>query len=261
MGWNWAVFRPHSTLQDAFDSKFTEDSVGRIQHVRALPSFDIMQLIYWLYIDDYAGCTLVDRETPAGASKAADYSERAVRRLEDTGLSSHKEMVGEGLEECLGIGIDPVTRVCPVKPEKMRTVAMATGAAVLLDWVKPRTIQILMGHWAWIMIVFRPAFAIPHQVYRWLDQATDIDKPHKLWRSVAAELAAMASLSIFFVADMGAGWYHKVYMTDASNWGYAALSADASPAAQRAEARHCDLQGWGVTADQLYSRVERDADA
>ena len=106
--------------------------------------------------------------------------------------------------------------------------------------------------------MFRPAFAIPHQVYRWLDQATDIDKPHKLWRSVAAELAAIASLSIFFVADIGAGWYHKVYMTDASDWGYAALSADASPAAQRAEARHCDQ---GVAADQLYARVERDADA
>ena len=53
-----------------------------------------MQLIYWLYIDDYAGCTLVDRETPAGASKAAGYAERARRRLEDTGLSPHKEVVG-----------------------------------------------------------------------------------------------------------------------------------------------------------------------
>ena len=70
------------------------NSVGRIQHGRALPSFDIMQLIYWLYIDDYAGCTLVDRETPAGASKAAGYAERARRRLEDTGLSPHKEVVG-----------------------------------------------------------------------------------------------------------------------------------------------------------------------
>ena len=149
-----------------------------------------------------------------------------------------------------------------MKEEKLKLVVLATEAACFLKQVRPRrVIQVLMGHWAWIMMVFRPAFAIPHQVYRWLEAHPDMDTPRPLWKSVAAELCALAQLSICFVSDMASDWLEQAFMTDASDWGYAALSCRATASELRREARSCDLQGWGVTADQVFSRIERDVEA
>ena len=46
MGWKWAVFCAHSTLQDAFGMEFNGPECGRVQHGSPVLSFDVKQLIY-----------------------------------------------------------------------------------------------------------------------------------------------------------------------------------------------------------------------
>ena len=266
MGWKWAVSCAHSTLQDAFDMEFDgPESRVWTSPARIASAFVRRQAAHLLALHRRLRWLCARRRGPRGPevpSKLAEgYSARDRRRLQDLGLGTHKEQLGTGLEECLGITIDARTRECRVKEEKLKLVVLATEATCFLKQVRPRVIQVLMGHWAWIVMVFRPAFAIPHQVYRWFEAHPDKDTPRPLWKSVAAELCALAQLAIFFVSDMGSDWLEQAFMTDASDWGYAALSCRATASELRREARSCDLQGWGVTTDQVFSRIERDVEA
>eukprot|EP00959_Pyramimonas_sp_CCMP1952_P446376 9345882-Pyramimonas_sp.AAC.1 len=45
-------------------------------------------------------------------------------------------------------------------------------------------------------------------------------------------------------------------MTDASNYGYAVMSSEASAESQRCEARWARQQGWGVQVDTAYTEAE-----
>ena len=109
----------------------------------------------------------------------------------------------------------------------MRDTVLASETIAQLEWVKPKLVERLMGHWAWILLLSRSAFCIPDQIYKWLHDAEDMTRPKKLWKAVRAEFLALAALSIYFSADLGAGWYPEAFMTDASLTGYAALHTKA----------------------------------
>ena len=59
------------------------------------------------------------------------------------------------MERNIGITISG-DYVCSVVEEKLRELVLATEALVLAEWVKPQTVEQVMGSWDWIMMVFRP---------------------------------------------------------------------------------------------------------
>ena len=98
------------------------------------------------------------------------------RRMERRGLPVHKEARGWSLEQNIGITIDE-DYVCRTVEAKTKEVVLATEALALQTWASPKVVEKLMGSWAWIMLLARPAFAIPHQVYRWLHSSSDMKTP------------------------------------------------------------------------------------
>eukprot|EP00959_Pyramimonas_sp_CCMP1952_P378475 7928360-Pyramimonas_sp.AAC.1 len=57
MGSSWAVFLAHSCLSDALES-LPDINLGQITYGRPTPSFEKVQLMLLLYIDDYIGLKL-----------------------------------------------------------------------------------------------------------------------------------------------------------------------------------------------------------
>ena len=118
---------------------------------------------------------------------------------------------------------------------------LETEALVLQTWVVPKEVGELMGSWAWIMLLAKPAFHFPHQVYRGLHTSTDRRTPRKCWEAAKGEFVALASLPVFMVVRLDAPWHDKDYMTDSSGWGYWVISTGSTSSESRAEARWCDL--------------------
>ena len=109
-------------------------------------------------------------------------------------------------------------------------VVLATAGLGLMDKARPRTVASLLGCWTWMMMVARPAFAILDATYRWIQSFEDdeMDHPQPLWKSVRDELRALSVLSIFFEVNLETEWHEQVYMTDASNEGFAAVVTTSS---------------------------------
>ena len=86
--------------------------------------------------------------------------------------------------------------------EEKRKRAVLTESLEFEDMVAPMVLEVLMGWWTWAMLLFRPALAIPNAVYHLIHSASSRRTPWRMWNTFKWELMAIASLSVFFTADL-----------------------------------------------------------
>ncbi|CAK0811107.1 unnamed protein product, partial [Prorocentrum cordatum] len=252
MGWSWAVFLARTALMDCLDDLESEGA-GRVERGSPVPSFAEHQLLYWLYIDNYGGGLIGEGSDDPRLGEVAGQARSAVAAR---GLAVRMESQGVGLPEQLGVTIDPVSLMCRVKDEKLKDLVLAAEALTLEEAASPALVEVVTGHWAWVMMLASAAFAIPRVVHAWIHAAEDRLRPRRLWTDVIAELHALAALSVFFFSDLSLGWHSQACVTHASNYGYAVMSTAAAPDTLRSEAKWARQQGWGVQVDTAHSEQE-----
>ena len=258
MGFSWAVFLAHTTLEAALDEEFAEDDFGKLSCGRPLENFVEKSLLYWLFIDDYAGAVL-GKDDEDGNFLTETLGTRAREALVRKGLRVHKEAAGKGLDKCLGITIDPETLIARVAEARLKQTVLITEALSNETGAFHKDIQRLMGQWAWILLLARPGFAIPDRIYAWLGEHDGEKLKQDLWPEVRGELASLAAMSVFFFADLRLGWLTTVFMTDASLQGYAAVHCQAELDEIRPEARWAAQRAWTARMEKLYTDIEHDA--
>ena len=129
MGFSWAVFLAHSTLADIFNEAELS-SAAPIEYRATTPSFRDHALLFFLYIDDFAGFTLVepqvedDDEPDIGADREAVRAAFAKR-----GVPLHKEESNYGMKKGLGLTITTFPHRTVLHEKKLRDLVLATEAA------------------------------------------------------------------------------------------------------------------------------------
>ena len=261
MGSAWAVFLAHTCLEASFESL----KAPTLTYGKPTPSFGTSaelaeKLILLLYIDDYIGLTLAG---PEGEETIVRDKEEVKAILNGKGLAIHKEDWGEGLAGGLGLTI-PSSRpyTLRVQTKKFSELVLATEALILEEVACPSVLASLVGHWTWTMMVFRPAFAILDETYRWIREYEEEEAcvPHRIPTVVKHELSAVAALSIYMESDLEAPWWPRAYMTDASDEGYGSLACDCTTEELREEAARGTEGLWGPQVEEVYTELEREVE-
>ena len=137
-------FLAHATLEAALDEEFAEDDFGKVSCGRPLDNFVEKSLLYWLFIDDYAGAVL-GKDDEDGKFLTDTLGTRAREALLRKGLRVHKEAAGKGLDKCLGITIDPETLIARVAETRLKQTVLITEALANETGAFHKDIQRLMG--------------------------------------------------------------------------------------------------------------------
>ena len=173
MGWSWAVFLAHNLLTDIIDDD-GDSQTALVQHGKPTPQYDRFSLIRWLYIDDYTGAIL--REEKSLEGDLVEYAARDRNKLNQAGFPVHKEQIGIGMQEGLGLSIGEDLRLT-VTAEKMKKLVLSTEALAMHPTASPRLLARLLGQWTWAMMLHRCALALFHQAFRFLQAYDQWDTP------------------------------------------------------------------------------------
>jgi hypothetical protein len=90
----------------------------------------------------------------------------------------------------------------------------STRSALCSSQVSGRSLGRLLGSWAWVLLLRRPAFSVLQHSYRYADVAGT--RPFTLWPSVRRELENLSSLLPLLRADWRAPLFRRIVATDAS---------------------------------------------
>ena len=117
------------------------------------------------YLDDFT--VLVRRASRAAARHdASQLLDRVKAELQRRGLASHKDQIGEEIE-ALGVVLDCTREGLLLRPApgKFQAVISATKEVLRRKSVDGRTLQTIVGHWAWWLQLRRPLYSVLQEVY------------------------------------------------------------------------------------------------
>ena len=154
----------------------------------------------------------------------------------------------------MGLAISGRPYTLKVYPDKMKDLIICTEAIVVRGVVRPRELSTVVGSWAWGMLVCRPAFAILDARYQWIGryQGDESEELQTLPSAVRGERRALAPLALFFEANLERGWHATVYMTDASDEGFAAVATKSSVEATRQELGRGTEQARQIRVEEAH---------
>lgn len=162
MGFSWAPLLAQSVLEHVVAQ------AGLSGESELLHGGGQVALKRWAtlcYLDDFT--TLVKRASEDAAKQAAgELLARVKHALEQVGLGSHKDQVGE-LLEVLGVVVDTSGGRVTLRPSpvKFGEVLAATEEVLRRHSVEASTLQKLVGHWAWWLQLCRPLYSVLQDIY------------------------------------------------------------------------------------------------
>jgi hypothetical protein len=265
MGFSWAPLLAQLTLEEILDS--TPDfAASQVVHHKGVPPALQVGLpgrsrFHWAYIDDYGG--VCAERTAERARSAAQQAGAAVRaELEAHGLDAHKEQVGEALT-VLGAEFELAgRRIVPKQPSFAELVLATQHAAKEGSLVSAHQLEMLLGKWAWFLLLRRELFCCLNGAYHWVQDIRDgaeREVSHRCWEAiedppfgwspvqdtafharvrdvkykprllplqVRRELRQLCRLAPFVSADLSWAWWGEVSMVDAGPEGCAVVVAD-----------------------------------
>jgi hypothetical protein len=219
MGWSHAVFvaqRSHEFLMERVVAALP----GR--RLRAIRVGDSMMLClgelrYAIYIDDVLwfaldwdpGVADQMREvmlTYMAVMDAAGFPVKPAKTVWPT----TKAMPG------LGLTFDGRRRSYGLHPRRLLALAAATRDWCALGTASSASLERLMGHWSWAVLVRRPLLSIFSAVYRFVEVGRGGGRL-KVWPSVRRELLMAADLAPLMIAQLDRSWWPRVLCSDASS--------------------------------------------
>jgi hypothetical protein len=227
MGWSHAVYlgqcvHEHLLYHDAGLAR--ADSVLDM----ASPALSGGRVVHGAYIDDFFCLSLSRCEAHRQLQRVLDAYRRAGFVVKDSKVVLPTtaavpvlgfELCGEAV--CLQPG-----------PQLLHRMVAATRAVLQAVTVTGHQLSVLLGHWAWLLLLRRPAFAALQHAYRYARLAGW--RPFTLWRSVRRELASLLALLPLLRMQLSAGVFHRVMASDASEQAGGVVSLACSPAMDEA---------------------------
>ena len=89
--------------------------------------------------------------------------------------------------------------------------------------VRPRDVEQALGHCTFIVLLSRETLSVFNSVYAFVSRLRHLDSV-RLWPSVRWELSTFVALLPLVFRDFRKAWSPKVLCTDASYWGFGAVS-------------------------------------
>jgi hypothetical protein len=129
----------------------------------------------------------------------------------------------------LGLDFDGVAHTLRPPPHKLLTLVQATRYIVARRHASSHAVSILLGHFVWFCLLFRPSLSVMSAVYAFVRTYKASAAPHLLWKSVCGELEALCRLAPLMVARLDLPFAQQMVVSDACLTG-GAVAAAATPA-------------------------------
>jgi hypothetical protein len=275
MGFSWAPYLAERCLEHLLSAAGYE-AQGRILHNEDAPALERDAPLSMPYLDDFLGIRRGESAAENEESCKADLG-RMRKTLDENGLGCHKEGVGRFVQSLgIDLNLNKGERRAMPKKEKFSTLLMATRAATKATYLSPRQLSVIVGHWAWWLMLQPSLFCVLDEVYefigRW-ERACGAPQTRNVRKlvpdSVRAELRLLLRLAPFVRVDLEAAVDGRVYMTDACEVSGAACYADRDVnevrrliqtsaswggAVEPPAREFCDPVGWKVAARAQWRR-------
>jgi len=207
MGWAhsvWLAQRAHRHILYRFSC------LRPVDELRSGNDFLLDRLRHFVYIDDvgFLGPDLSECERALLSVEAA-YSA--------VGLVSHpskRRLPSSSPCELMGVEVDGSAGVVGVSPLRIRRLCDASLFLISRRWSTGREMQVLLGHWAWLLLLRRPAFSIFSSAYRFARVFKN--GSGTLWPSVVSELRLAVAVAPLLFVDLRAPFSPRVVAVDAS---------------------------------------------
>ena len=211
MGFSWAPYLAQRVLEHVVAEA---GLAGETELVHGSGQVALRKWATMCYLDDFT--VLVQRATRAAArADAAGLLKQVKEHLAKVGLGSHKDQCGEVLE-VLGVVLDASGDQVTLRPQpaKLALLLAATQEAVRRRSVSARTLQRLVGHWAWWLQLRRPLYSVFQEVYPFM-VAAGAGGRVQLPAAVRRELQLMCSLAPLLHCNLSWPVTPVVHMVDA----------------------------------------------
>ena len=298
MGFSWAPLLAQLTLEEILDGTSALAGSQVVHHKAAPPGLAVMEpsraQLHWAYIDDYGGVCV--EPTAEGARRKAQRAGAAVRgALEAKQLGAHKEQCDTALTVLGGEFELDARRIVPKHGSFGELVLATHYAASDGARVSAHELEMLLGKWAWFLLLRRGLFSCLDQAYHWVQDRRGQghrDEVIKLWHAdddppygwrpgfdaglgrralrakfevatlplrVRRELRLLCRLAPFVSADLSWSWWGEVSMVDAGPEGVAVVVADVGEAAARGVGSAYLGAGWKRFEDGVRPPPDIDA--
>jgi hypothetical protein len=223
MGWSWAPFFAQMLLEEALEKAGAEYGAdARVIDRGPTPSFIMMSLLLWVFIDDYLGAILEPCDLSLEDSRVKEEAARVKGVLNKQDIPIHKEEFGEGAKATIGVQITESPHVIRPIPNKMRELMMASAFAARMRLVLAEEIRILIGGWTWFFMTSRMCFSIFGSIYAFVHKNLEKGRV-PWWPSARQELICAISMGPCVKQDMTRKLSDRVFMSDASLEGFGAV--------------------------------------
>lgn len=229
MGFTWAPYLAQGCLEFLLQEA-DMPAEGRILHGKDAPGLQCGAPLSMPYIDDFLGLRRHASAEDCIEACKGDL-ERCRTTLKSHGLNCHKDGVGQRVVS-LGVELSLTKGNRTAKPqrEKFVQLLMATRAAVRSPQLSGRQLSVLLGHWAWWLMLRPPIFSVLDDVYAFTRSPEGRDhEARDVPDTVRGELRMLLRLAPFVRADLSWPVDSRVYMSDACEVAGAACYSTVEP--------------------------------
>ena len=185
------------------------------------------------------------------AAEGADVLLESVKRLNQlcekylqVGLTSHpaKTFRGESRAECWGVLIDGDSGLVRPNPKRLIPLLHITSQVAKLQYASVGLLEVLAGAWCSILQIRRRAMCLLELIYA-AQRGRARNDLLALSAGLVQELWTLVILGPMIVTELRASSLEELYMSDASEWGTAAVVAPIPACFSRELQRHCLARG------------------
>lgn len=222
------------------------DKSRLLVHGAPIPRFGLRRrrrAVYSLYVDDFIILVLENILFPETVGDAVKLRNLMKQALIAAGFAVHKEADGDALAVTgVIVGGSPL-EAAPMEWKRWLVREATEELCLRRTKVVRGWIESIVGSLAWFMLLGRGGFSIFDRVYKFIREGGQKDVV-EIPSTTKCELVAAARLSGLFRIRLDSGYWHKVYMLDASPVGAGIISTEATLRECRSEARYGHRSAW-----------------
>lgn len=166
-------------------------------------------------------------------------------------LDLHKEEVGRGFGLNIGMSLDEGSKVLRAEATKIALVCRATEAYARRQLGSAETLEVLLGSWAWIMLVSRVGYSVFSVSYAFVHRFRGKGL-QQIWPVVRQELLAAAAIGPLLYVRLDLPWMLVAMMTDATDTGYGVVS---TPCTVEEIRREREVNGRQIWIEELSRQL------
>ena len=130
-------------------------------------------------------------------SKPALAAEQLVSRLKHMGFAVHDIEANDDIDKFIGYHINRYSgHICPV-PRRLGILWSLLGRVVSWQYISPKFVEVLAGHWLWLAQLNRSCICIPFSAYHFINKHERSYELFLMWPGLRTELRCMRGALAF----------------------------------------------------------------